>query len=544
MKKFKILLSWAMFMVVSPFVKAQDPGLDNIEHLLESERYSSAELLLEENIGTNEPLPEINYLLVKTYLEQEKKEEVVKYVNKYLNSVHNEDVDPLNRIAYARYLLNSGNREAANEIFEAVADNKKNRKDPELLLVLAEVAVEEENGNAEEALKWLEMAEKKDKHNADISITRGLAYRKIGDASKAYLAYQDALKKDPRNVRAQYLLGKIFTAQKNHEVYLQHFMKAYAIDSTYAPVLEELYNHYYFRDVRIARKYLEKYIANTDYSLQNDYYMTDMLYLTGDYAEAIRYAGSIISKEQEKTKPRLYKLIAYSYLKNGDSIRALDNIKAYFNKEEPVKVIAADFEMIAQLTAKNPGQEEAAISYYSIAAEMDTINANKAGYAETIVALYKKLGNDSKQAEWLGKLYSWKKNANNVDLFNWGLAWYKAKDYLEADTVFAKYTERYPEDIYGYYWRAQANASIDTNMTGGLAIPFYHKVVEIGEKDQEAHRKMLLKAYGYLGGYEANITRNYPESLRWFEKYVSMEENAEVARYIEMLHKWIAEKKQ
>lgn len=34
---------------------------------------------------------------------------------------------------------------------------------------------------------------------------------------------------------------------------------------------------------------------------------------------------------------------------------------------------------------------------------------------------------------------------------------------------------------------------------------------------------MLLKAYGYLGGYEANVTKDYLASLAWFEKYLELD---------------------
>ncbi len=67
---------------------------------------------------------------------------------------------------------------------------------------------------------------------------------------------------------------------------------------------------------------------------------------------------------------------------------------------------------------------------------------------------------------------------------------------------FALYTDRYPDDIYGYYWGAQANASIDTDMTDSLAILFYYEVVETGEKNKETNRWMLLKACRNLEGYK------------------------------------------
>lgn len=514
-----------------------------VEQLLDNERYESAEAILEKRITTEGIMPDINYLLVKTYLEQDKVNEVKDFITKYKLS-DNPDADPLDRITYARYLLQKGDRAAANVIFNSILENKKNRKNPLLLMAMAEVNIAEDMGDPAQALEWLKMAGDKDDNNPSINILEGLAYRKLSDASKAFLAYQQALKKDKNNVKAHYLLGKIFTAQKNQEVYLEHFMKAYKIDSTYAPVLEALYDHYYNIDVRIARKYLEKFIANTDHTIQHDYRMTDMYYLTGDYDRAITGALKLIDTEKEKAQPRLYKLMAYSAMKSKDTLKALEYANQYFSKEQPVKLIAADFELKAILTEAQPGAEKGAIDYYSIAAEMDTLVANKIKYATAIIKLTKKADMISKQAYWLGKLYQWKEKTNNIDLFNWGLAHYTAAEYLQSDSVFTLYTERYPEDIFGHYWRAQANAAIDTALAQGLAVPHYIKVTEIGEKDKEKNKKMLLKAYGYLGGYEANIRKDYVQSLMWFEKFLELDdENADAKRYAETLRKWVDEQK-
>lgn len=514
-----------------------------VEQLLDNERYESAEAILEKRITTEGIMPDINYLLVKTYLEQDKVNEVKDFITKYKLS-DNPDADPLDRITYARYLLQKGDRAAANVIFNSILENKKNRKNPLLLMAMAEVNIAEDMGDPAQALEWLKMAGDKDDNNPSINILEGLAYRKLSDASKAFLAYQQALKKDKNNVKAHYLLGKIFTAQKNQEVYLEHFMKAYKIDSTYAPVLEALYDHYYNIDVRIARKFLEKFIANTDHTVQHDYQMTDMYYLTGDYNRAITGALKLIDTEKEKAQPRLYKLMAYSAMKSKDTLKALEYANQYFSKEQPVKLIAADFELKAILTEAQPGAEKGAIDYYSIAAEMDTLVANKIKYATAIIKLTKKADMISKQAYWLGKLYQWKEKTNNIDLFNWGLAHYTAAEYLQSDSVFTLYTERYPEDIFGHYWRAQANAAIDTALAQGLAVPHYIKVTEIGEKDKEKNKKMLLKAYGYLGGYEANIRKDYVQSLMWFEKFLELDdENADAKRYAETLRKWVDEQK-
>ncbi|MDZ4809361.1 MAG: hypothetical protein SGI96_13990 [Bacteroidota bacterium] len=536
-----IILFTAIFFNAS-LLDAQN--LDEVKQLIENERYQSAETLLEKAAITVPAQGEASYLLVKTYLEQEKMGEAQKYINDYLLPAISSNANAMDKIAYARYLIGTGNKPGADEIFTSILNNKKNQKNSSLLIAMAEVNIDEKAGDAQAAISWLNMAEKRDKNNPEIDILRGLAFRKISDASNAFVAYQDALKKDPQNIKAHYLIGRIFTAQKNSDVYMDHFLKAYQIDSTYAPVLDELYKYYYYKDIKQARKYLEKYIANSDYSLQNDYYMTDILYLDGEYNSAIQAAKKIIQNEMEKSQPRLYKLMAYSSAKTGDSMQALGYITDYFNKEDPVKFISADFELWAQLTERIEGAKKAAISYYTIASEMETVYLNKAKYAIKIADLYKQTEDYSNQAFWLGKLYQWKEKSNNIDLFNWGLAHYTAREYLQTDSVFELYTTRYPEDIYGYYWRAQANAAIDTNMTNALAIPHYNKVVETGEQNKESNKKMLLKAYGYLGGYEANITKDYPKSLNWFEKYLAMDQdNADVTGYVDVLKKWIADKK-
>lgn len=105
-------------------------------------------------------------------------------------------------------------------------------------------------------------------------------------------------------------------------------------------------------------------------------------------------------------------------------------------------------------------------------------------------------------------------------------------------------SSRYPAGIYKHYKQAESEAANDTAMNFALAIPSYRELVELGEKDREKNKEILLKAYAYLGGYEANITKRYLQSLNWFEKYLDLDkENREVRGYIVLLKKWIVEKK-
>src|SRR6185312_7776854 len=130
-----------------------------------------------------------------------------------------------------------------------------------------------------------------------------------------------------------------------------------AIDNAYAPAYYELYYYYYFRDVNRAKEYLDKYIANSDPSVENDYMLADLYFASSNSQEAIEKAKSIIEKEKENAKPRLYKLIAYSYDALGDSVNALDYLQKYFSKEVDSNYVAKDFQLRAKLLDKFPGHE-------------------------------------------------------------------------------------------------------------------------------------------------------------------------------------------
>lgn len=521
-------------------VNAQDAA--EVKHLLDNERYSSAEAILEKKISEGQAGPELNYLMVRTYVEQEKLTDVKKFIDQQ-NLAGADMEDPMNRIAYGSYLLSGGHQEAAMAIFNSILEDKKNARNPSLLIAVAEAHISAERGNMQEAISLLNAAGKRERNNAEIDILKGNAYRKLMDGNNAFLSYQSALQKDPASVKAHYFTGKIFVTQKNTDVYMDHFLKAYAIDSTYAPVLDALYDHYYFRDVKQAMNYLKKYMLHSDYSIANDYRMTDLLYLSRDYDAAVALAQSILEKET-KVQPRLYKLIAYSLAAKGDSSGATTHLENYFSREEAARIIAPDYEFRGRLTERIPGSELNAITYYEKAVELDSVAEKQVGYAGRIAKLYKEAKDYSSQAKWLRFVYEKKEGRSNLDLFHWGVAHYNAQEYALSDSVFVKYTSDYPENIYGYFWRAQVNAAVDTSLTLGLAVPHYERMIEIGEKNQHANKAMLLKAYAYLGGYEANTTKNYQKSLGWFRKYNEMDaSNGDISRYIGLLEKWIKDGK-
>ncbi|MEP7280309.1 MAG: hypothetical protein ABI813_16800, partial [Bacteroidota bacterium] len=298
--------------------------------------------------------------------------------------------------------------------------------------------------------------------------------------------------------------------------------------------------YYYYKDINQARDYLAKYIAASDYNIKNDYLHTDMLYASGKFDEAIKNADGLIKKEGAAAQPRLYKLIAFSYKELGNTEKAAVFMNAYFASRNDTGFIAKDYEMMGEIYSSFEEKEDSAAYYFAKGAEMEKDDAVKGGYYKKISGLYKKKKDYNNQARWLGKYCAINPNASNVDLFNWGLASYLGKDYRNADTVFAIYQKKYPTEEYGFYWRARANAAIDTAMETGIAVPHYINLIGLLEKDtaNKTSRKHLIEAYGYIAAYKANAEKDYETALSYFDKLLTLDpENNDARRYSEILKK-------
>ena len=150
------------------------------------------------------------------------------------------------------------------------------------------------------------------------------------------------------------------------------------------------------------------------------------------------------------------------------------------------------------------------------------------------------------EAEWLGKYYTGNDKASNLDLFYWGIAHYRAENYVEADSVFGKYMAKYPEQGFGYYWQAKSRALQDKDMSLGLAVPVYEKLIEVLQKDttEVNYKKWMVEAYGYLAAYQVNTQKNFAAAIDYFKKVLDIDpENADAKKYIAMLEKDMGDKK-
>jgi tetratricopeptide (TPR) repeat protein len=540
----KILVTLTAFFVVAA---GRSQGIEYAKKELYYERYESAKETLLTLVKNEQDNPDVIYWLGEIYLQQGKIDSAAAlYRNGALPSLQNEVTKkspPLLYIGWAHVLLDSGLAELANSQMERVLDKTK-YKNVDALWAVAKAHIDSKNGDLTRATELLNMAIKRDKKNAALYNLLADAYRKKIDGSNAVRNYDMALEADPGNAEAMYKKGKIYKTQNNEEIYLEQFMQSYASDSTYTPVLYELYQYYFYKDVINAQKYLDKYLAHADPDPQQAYLKADLYYVSRKYREAIEESQLIQEREGDSAQPRLYKMQAYSHAALGDSVTALAAVNRYFEKQDTAGYVARDFGLKAQLLERLSADSSEIVEWYKKALAVSTDDEEKVEFLTSLANIENAKGNDEREAAWRGQLYAIKKNPTNLDIYKWGMALYQSRNFEMADSVFAIYADKYPDQVHGYLFRARSNTFIDSTMELGSAVPHYKKLIEVAGKDEEKNKRLLLMAYEYLAAYEANVTKRYATSLEYFDKVLELDPgNEDAGKNTEILKKWIDEGK-
>lgn len=112
-----------------------------------------------------------------------------------------------------------------------------------------------------------------------------------------------------------------------------------------------------------------------------------------------------------------------------------------------------------------------------------------------------------------------------MDLYNAGYGYFRAGDFPASIAVFNKYTDKYPEDAFGYYMIGKANAGIDTTGAMGLALPAYQKTVDLAEAavDKAKVKAQLLGAYKYFIEYYYNVKKDQAKALEYVDKALQID---------------------
>lgn len=453
--------------------------------------------------------------------------------------------------------LRMGKASDARAHFETAISLSKG-KDIDVFNAVGRANVDAKAGDAQYAIEKLTQATQVKKFNdAETYVLMGDAYRKLIDGGNAVQSYNKALAIDPKNAEAEYNIGKIYLTQNNKEFFLPAFQKAVEMDPAYAPAYYEIfyyyYNHWNTDDIPKVKDALDKYVANSDPGPYVDMLQTDFLIILGKFADAKAKAQSIISAQGDKVDPAFYKKVAYCCDTLGDAACATQNIATYFTKQDPAAVTPLDYVLRASIESKAPDSTTQSLAFadYGMAIQKDTLPENKAKYTAEASALATKLGNKKAIADLGAIAYASKQNPTQTDVYNFGIAYYKAGQYKTADSVFCGiYESKWPTEIFGYLWCMKSKQAEDDSVgSQGIALDAEMKMAEIsrsmdstakvaGSADSTKYKRYVIDCYSRLAFYYNNTKNDKASAILWLQKILEVDPtNADASRYIMLLSK-------
>jgi len=496
-------------------------SVDQGKKFLYYKRYKSAQDQLEKAIAANPNDINAVYWLGQTYLANKNQQGAKDLYQKTLGT---NGAAPLILVGVGQIELLEGKTNDARQRFEtAISLTKPKNIDVLNAIGQANAYVDTKAGDPNYGIEKLNLATqiKNFKNPATYSIM-GDAYRKLVDGGAAVTSYQKALGLDPKYAEAEYKIGKIYLTQNNKEQFIPAFEKAIELDPSYAPAYYELYYYYYFHgDVNKSITYFDKYLTVTDPKPSDEYDKIGNLYAAKNYKDAIAKSQAKLAAEGANADPRYYKLIAYSYNDQNDSVNAKKYITDYFAKQKPEGFVPMDYSFRAELLAKFPESQSDALASYQQAVAADTSADGKQDLLSKAAGLAKKIGRRDAEAGFLQQLYGLKKNPSNTDLYNLGQAYYQAKNYKVADSIYCGvYQTKYPAEIFGYLWCARSKqAQDDSTNSGGLAVEAYKILAEKGRQlDSVKYKAQVLGAYYYLIQYYNDIKKDKESAIMYANK--------------------------
>lgn len=520
MKKSVIVLGLAALFSLNAMAQTVQEGVNN----LYAQRYQSARNVFEKLTATNPNNVEAVYWLGQTLIEQG---DVAGAKALYQKTLATNGNAPWILVGMGHVNIIEGKAAEARAQFEQAIAGSKGKKgaDPLILNAVGRANVlpytdEKKIGDLDYAIAKLNEAAQLAPNNPDIFLTLGNAYRKKHNGGEAIQAYRKAGNFAP----ALYRAAMLWSSQRNADAVVENLNSAIAADPRFAPAFFELYYlNLYKKDFAAAAGFADKYIAVADQSVENLYLKAQTEFVQEKYAEAIATSKQIIAGTQNNPKPRVYRLLANSYLKTKDTASACTNSNLFLAKASGEDLISMDYLLHARACGKgNPDLIRADIMK---AVQMDSVLSRQ--IATLNEAIEDAKANNFKLLEGELRLISYSLRSATADkdeLISYiAVPLYLGGNYTKADSIAQVYSAQSPDSIHGYYWSALARTAIDTNMSQGLAMPMWDKVLSIAETNKERFASQGVRAATSLAVYHNNIKTDRATALSYVSRGLAFE---------------------
>jgi Flp pilus assembly protein TadD len=523
MKNLKFTLILLTGMLAANVSKAQT--IEDGKKFLYYEKFISAKNVFQQLLTANPANDEAAYWLGQTLIAPDEDKDIEGAKAIYQKGLAANANSALLNAGMGHIELLEGKTANARNHFETAISlsDKKNNVDVLGAVGFANGDFDSKYGDAAYAVEKLKEATNTRRFkDAKVMADLGDAYRKMGNGGDAQLSYEEALKMEPNYARAKFRIGRIYQSQGRSQepIYLQYYNDAIALDPNYTRVYFYLYQYFYETDVVKSAAYLDKYLAAKGSDETNACFLQAQLkYAQALYAEALTSSDKCIASSA-KPYPNLYGVKAYSAVKLNDTVAAKQAFEMYFQKQKPEKIGPRDYATYANILWSFPGNEAKAAEMIYKAVALDSVESNKAAYLKLLGQKYVDQKNYGQAGRVYGRVIAAKANFTNVDLFNAGYNFYLSNELDSSNTYFKLFTEKYPDDILGYYMLANSSSIVDSTSALGLAIPYYLKTIEIGEKDptKPNAKNRLMVAYKYFLGYYFNVKKDKDSALIYVDK--------------------------
>ncbi len=521
MKKSAIVLFFAAFLSVGVFAQNVQEGINNFY----AERYQSAKGVFEKLLAANPNNIEATYWLGQTYIAQD---DIAGAKSIYDKALATNGNAPLVLVGIGHVELLQGNPAGARQHFEQAITASKGRKgnDPVVLNAIGRANVNaytesKKQGDLDYAIAKLNEAAQLAPTNPDIFLNLGNAYRKKHQGSEAVQAYRKAGNYAP----ALFRTAMLYMTQTNYRqpdswgVVLENLNNVIAADPKFAPAYEQLYYYNLLgkQDFAAAEGYANKYISSSDPSPENQYFLAQTQFVQKKYNDAITNAKNIVAQTNNNPRPRVYRLLAYSYLGNQDTTTACQYANEYFAKAKEEDLRGEDYLMHAYSCGKgNPDVIRADIFK---AVQMDSVLSRQVSLLNEAAKDAKASGQRLLQGELDLMSYQLRgERTSPAELVNIAVSFFFGGDYQRADSLALAYAAAAPDSIYGPYWSALSRERIDTTMEQGLAMPAYQKVLDIASTDKVRFKSQGVRAAQTLAIYSFNIKNDKAAALAFADK--------------------------
>jgi tetratricopeptide (TPR) repeat protein len=531
----------AVILLMSNLVFAQT--VQDGRKMIDYQRYTSAIDMLEKAAAANPASADASYWLGQAYIEAKK---VDKAKEVYRKALEANGSNALALVGMGHVELLEGKKNEARQRFETAISLTK-AKDASVLVAIGKANADKTGDPDYGIAKITQATQMKGFKDGYAYIYMGDAYRTKNDGGGAVRSYQTALTVDPgngtKNAVASHKIGKVYLTQgkEQEETFVKHFNDAIAADPKFAPAYYDLYVWFFFRDVNRSKNYFAQYKPLADPGPALDYEEASLSFASGAYKEAVDKASALLTQYGENADARLYRLRGYSSWKLGDSANAIKDFETFFAKATEDQIVPDNWLVAAELAAKFPERQANFDRYVRAAIATDTSAKGKVEIAKKAVDIFKKAQNQEKVAEWALTAMSLNPTPSKVDIYNAGFENFKAGNYMRADSVFDVYKEKYPDEVYGYYWSFRSLSVVDSTMEQGLAIADATKFIEVAEVDKVKNKSTLVTAYGYMAGYNANVKKDFAAAITFLDKIIQIDPaNADAIRNKEILQKALA----